>query len=149
MKPNEKKIIFILVIITIIVGIISLFVKNSKKEEKQETIDTGYTQTQEDGTKINTSEKLTQEKQLGTLKVSNISITELEGETTIRASIENTSMSTVKEFPITIKLLNEMGETLQEVGAYVGRMKAGESRQIHASVTMESSTIYDISFSKN
>lgn len=149
MKPNEKKIIFILVIITIIVGIISLFVKNSKKEEKQETIDIGYTQTQEDGTKINTSEKLTQEKQLGTLKVSNISITESEGETTIRASIENTSMSTVKEFPITIKLLNEMGETLQEVGAYVGRMKAGESRQIHASVTMESSTIYDISFSKN
>lgn len=152
MKQGEKRMILILIAITIIVYIISVIVKNNngklKEQEQVKNQGTELIQMREDGTKTNISEKLKESKILDNLEVSDIQIIEKNGEANITANITNTSSMLVKEFPITIKVVNKLGETIQEVGAYVGKMKAGETRSINASIYMDISEIYDCSIIK-
>lgn len=150
MKAKEKRMILILVMLTIIMLIITIVVKNNNKnkeegiEQKQSTL----VEEKEDGTKESISNKLKETKQLEDLEVTNIQITEENGEATIRANITNKTTTSKQEFPITIKVLNQNGEVIQEVGAYVGKMQAGETRAIHASINMDISEIYDVTFER-
>lgn len=147
MKSGEKKMILILIIITLIV--IGFWIKGRSKNK--ESVEEGnqqvseYVQTLEDGTKKSTSNKLNETKTIGDFEISNIQITEINGTTTITAVVTNKSNSTQKEFPMTIKTLNKNGEVIENVGAYVGKTNAGESRGINASISMNIDEIYDIS----
>lgn len=42
----------------------------------------------------------------------------------------------------------ENGETIQEVGAYVGKLEKRETRAINASISMDISEIYDVTFER-
>lgn len=151
MKDSEKKMILLLVLITILVIIITIIVKknNGKQKELQGQVQTtDLVATQEDGTKVNTSSKISETKKLDNLDVTDTSITEQNGLTTIRANVTNTTGATVKEFPATIKVTNKNGEVIAEIGAYVGTMKAGETRQINASINMDISEIYDFTIER-
>lgn len=147
MKSNEKKMILILIIITIIAGAIFIKNKNKKMENKEqpETQKQEYVQQFEDGTKQSTSSKLNETKKVGDLEISDIQIIESDGTATLTANVKNTSSTTKKEFPLTIKLLNKSGEVIETLGAYVGTIKSGETRGINASINMDISEIYDIS----
>ena len=148
MKSSEKKGILILIIIAIIIIIILSIVrnnKNKKQDSSEEANQSEYVQTLTDGTKQGTSSKLNETKTIGDIEISNIQIVEKNGMATITASVKNNSGMTKKEFPMKLKLLNESGDVLQEVGAYVGTIKDGETRGINASVNMNISQIYDIS----
>lgn len=147
MKPKEKRMIAILLIITILATII--FIKNKNKntevEEEQKTTQNQYVQQTENGTKQSTSEKLNETKKIGDIEISGIKIIENNGTATLTANVKNTSATTKKEFPLKIKLLNKSGEVIQTLGAYVGTIKSGETRGINASINMDISNIYDIS----
>ena len=148
MKDSEKKGILILIIVSIIIiGILFIITRGNKKQEENstETKNNQYVQTLDDGTKQGTSSKLNETKKLGDIEVSDIQVVEKNGIATITASVKNTSGITKKEFPMKLKLLNKSGEVLQEVGAYVGTIKDGQTKGINASVNMDISEIYDIS----
>lgn len=150
MKDSEKKGILILIIVSIIIiGIVFTIRNNRNKKqeipEENTTNNSQYVQTSKDGIKQGTSSKLNETKTIGDIEVSDIQIVEQNGLATITAVVKNNSGTTKKEFPMTLKLLNEKGETIQEVGAYVGTIKSGETRGINASVNMDISQIYDIS----
>ena len=151
MKPNEKKMIIILLIITIIMAIVFIKTKNkktdtnTKKEEGTSTTQSEYVQQQEDGTKRSTSNKLNETKTIGEIEINNIQIIESNGLATLTANVKNTSSTTKKEFPFSIKLLNKSGEVIETLGAYVGTIKSGETRGINASINMDISDIYDVS----
>ena len=147
MKAKEKRMILILVVITIIMLIITIIVKNNNRKNNE--IQQGnLVEQREDGTKESISNKLKEEKTLEDLSVTNIQITEENGEATIRANITNQTNTAKAEFPITINVLNQNGETIQKVGAYVGSLQAGETRSINASINMDISEIYDVTFER-
>lgn len=146
MKPNEKRLIIILVAITLIVLGVSMLIKNNNKQEEQTNQNSQIIE--QNGVKQNTSNKLKEAKKIDDLDITNIQITEENGEATITANIQNNTMQERKEFPMTIKVMNNKGEVIQEVGAYVGKMKVGETRGINASVNMNITDIYDINFQK-
>ena len=147
MKPKEKRMILILVVITIIMLIITIIVKNNNRKNNE--IQQGnLVEQREDGTKESISNKLKEEKTLEDLSVTNIQITEENGEATIRANITNQTNMEKAEFPITINVLNQKGETIQKVGAYVGSLQAGETRSVNASINMDISQIYDVTFER-
>ena len=151
MKPKEKRMILILVLITIIMFVILMVVRNNGKNNNLtnngQATQAGLVK-QENGTKQSVSSKLKEAKKIDNLDVTNINITEKNGEATITANITNNTNSNVKEFPIVVKTLNQKGEVIQEVGAYVGTIKAGETRAIHASVSMNIDEIYDVTFQR-
>lgn len=148
MKAKEKRMILILVLITVIVIVINIVVKNRNSEEEKSSTNTELVQTQDDGTKTNISELVGEQKKFEEFDVTNTSITEKNGLATITANITNNTSNEIKEFPVTIKLLNKDGEIIQEVGAYVGTIKAGETRQINATVNMDISEIYDFTITR-
>ena len=150
MRRKEIIIILILVIATIIMGIL-LYNKTKQNDTEGGQVQAQSSQNdetivQQANTTYNNREKVIADKQLGQFNVTNISATGEGGLTTIRASIENTTGIVQNEFPITIELKNEQNETIQTVHAYVGTMQAGETRSIVASVNMDVTQIYDITF---
>lgn len=147
MKTSEKKMILIIILVgLLIIGMIALINKNKNKKRTEETGKTESQVVEQGGIKENTSNKLKEEKEVNGLKVNVISVTEESGVAKIRANITNTTGISQKEFPIKLQLKNDKGEVLQEVGAYVGKTKVDETRQISASVNMQVDEIYDIEF---
>lgn len=149
MKTNEKRMILILVVITIIVIAITVVVKNNKKKAETNP-DTGseLTQNLENGSKVNTSEQLKQTKKVDDMELTDIQLTEVNGEATIRANATNNTAVAKKEFAITINVLNKNGEKISEVGAMIGSTKPGETRQINASINMSINEVYDFIIEK-
>ena len=146
MKSGEKKLIIILLIITIIAIVIYVRQKNQLEViEESSPEGSEYVQQSEEGIKQSTSSKLQETKTVGDLEISNIQLVETAGVATLTAAVTNTSTTTKQEFPLTIKLLDESGNTIQTLGAYVGTIEAGETRGINASINMDISSIYDIS----
>lgn len=145
MRDSEKKGIIILIIVSILImSIIFIATRNKNKKNNEEAKQNEQVQTTENGIKQATSGKLQETKVVGDLEISDIQITEEDGLATITASVKNNSGVSKNEFPMKIRVLNQSGETIQEVGAYVGKMQADETRGINASVNMEISQIYDI-----
>lgn len=150
MKAKEKRMIFILVCITIIMFVVMIIVKNNNTKKQSET-NNGQNNSlikEENGTKQSTSDKLKETKKIDNLEVMDIQIIEVNGEATITANITNQTGGNIKEFPITIKILNEKGEMIQKVGAYVRSMKDGETTSIHAGISMNINEIYDVTFER-
>lgn len=150
MKPNEKKMILILLIITLIVFVI--FMATRKKEgndeiNQSETIkDSEYVTINEDGSKQNTSSKLQESKQLGDYSITDINVTSNNNNLTVRANITNNTGKVASEFAFKIIVLNKAGEQVGTLGAYVGNMKNGETKIINASTTMDINEVYDLKF---
>ena len=123
MKKNEKKMITILVIITAIVIAIYV-VRQNKKEETPNDIQNQNEVTQ---TQI-------KDKEINGINVSNISISENNGDITVTANVTNNTGVTKEESIVKIKLKNAKGEVIQELGALIGKTNPGETRQISAVV---------------
>lgn len=123
MKKNEKKMITILVIITAIVIAIYV-VRQNKKEETPNDIQNQNEVTQ---TQI-------KDKEINGINVSNISISENDGDITVTANVTNNTGVTKEESIVKIKLKNAKGEVIQELGALIGKTNPGETRQISAVV---------------
>ena len=134
MKKNEKKMITILVIITAIVIAIYV-VRQNKKEETPNDIQNQNEVTQ---TQI-------KDKEINGINVSNISISENDGDITVTANVTNNTGVTKEESIVKIKLKNAKGEVIQELGALIGKTNPGETRQISAVVGgVETKEIADI-----
>ena len=123
MKKNEKKMITILVIITAIVIAIYV-VRQNKKEETPNDI-----QNQNEVT-----ETQIKDKEIDGIKVSNISISENDGDITVTANATNSTGIAKEETIVKIKLKNAKGEVIEELGALIGKTNPGETRQISAVV---------------
>ena len=134
MKKNEKKMITILVIITAIV--IAIYVVRQNKEE--ETPNDIQNQNEVTQTQI-------KDKEINGINVSNISISENNGDITVTANVTNNTGVTKEESIVKIKLKNAKGEVIQELGALIGKTNPGETRQIRAVVGgVETKEIADI-----
>lgn len=158
MKSKEKKVILILVVITIIIAIL-VKVKNASNEKLAEelaskddvvsTEDTDklvedeFIDVASDGTRVNTSSKLAETKKVGDYEVSNIQLTELNGQSTLLADVKNTGSDKKDVTLIDITLLDKEGEEISTIGGIVGDIEPGETTQLNASVTTNVANAYD------
>lgn len=157
MKKNEKIIIVALVVITIIVIIIAIVRGNSNKKEETKNIGTGeqtainqeeFLSVLEDGTKINTSQKLKETKKIEGMEISNLQITEKDDVTVLLGTITNTSETTQGGYTVEIKILDKQGEEMTTVSAYIGTLEPGKTTQLNTSKTFNYANAYDLSIAK-
>ena len=144
MKKKEKRMILILVIITIIAIILLYFQKRPKNENQETAQEQELIAVQEDGSKIATSEKLQEKRKIGEIEISNINIREQNGLAKITASVTNVGEQKKEEMPVTIVLKDETGNTIAEIGAYIGTIEKGEQRGIQASANVTIDEVYDV-----
>ena len=156
MSKNEKIGIGVLVLITVLVIIVAVVLSNRNKEENNTTNDLQATNTQteefvnvlNDGTRVNTSDKLHETKTFDGMEISDFQLTENGNVTLLLGTITNTSSEKKGGYPISIKVLDKDGNELTVVAAYIGELEPGESTQLNSSATFDFANAYDFEITK-
>ena len=174
MKKNEKIVIGVLVVITVILIIVAIV--KSNKDESAEVSDSSSASTQseeeeileeeileleediedveeyviiaDDGTKINTSEKLSETKTIDGIEITNIQLTESGNVTQLLATMTNTSDETQGGYIATLTLIDEDGNAILEMSPYIDSLEPGESTELNASATLDYANAYDFTIEK-
>ena len=155
MKKKEKRMIAILIAITVVVIMIAIWMTNAKEpkeevkrqEAKVESTEENI-EVLEDGTRFNTSNKLKETKKINGMEISNFQLTEKDNVTLLLGTVTNTSSEKQGGYPVNVKIIDEQGNEIITVGAYLGELEPGESTQFNTSATFDCVNAYDFSISQ-
>lgn len=147
MKKSEKIVISILVLITIVI-IIAFFMMNQKNMPDTVNKNEENVKILEDGTKENTSKVLKQNKNIDGLEISDISLKEIGGITTLLATITNNNTETTEQKEIKIEILDKDDNVLTTLRGNIDAMKPKETKQFNMAVTADVANAYDFRISK-
>ena len=158
MSKKEKQVIGVLIGIAVIAIIVVLIVNGKNKEDENivnnETVENNtveeekYVEVLENGTKLNTSEKLKETKEKDGMEISNMQLTEEGNITKLLGTITNNSNTTKGNYEINIKLIDENGKELTTLVGYIGELEPGESTQLSTSTTFDYANTYDVEITK-
>lgn len=152
MTNKEKKFLIILVAVAIIIVIGIVIFKNVGKKEENTTPENQvveeYVKVLEDGTRLNTSDKLSQTKTFDGLEITNFQLTEKNNVTVLLGTITNKSNETKGDYPVNIKILDKDGNEIITVGGYISPLEAGQSTQLNCSASFDYANAYDFEIIK-
>lgn len=135
MKKEEKQGLLILIVVAILVITIIWFATRQKNKAPNEITDVAqeeYTKVEADGTVVNTSEKLKENKEEQGFLITNIEFKQKDGETTFTASITNKTGSNQESFLGNIVLLDKSGKEIGRIPVRLSDMQIGESIDVEA-----------------
>ena len=155
MTKNERKWIFLIIGIMVIVLIVVLLVKvigGKGKAEEQNNLagnnqvqnEEKYVETLDDGTKLNVSEDLNKDRTYNGLEISNIQYTEKNGFTVLLADIKNPLSTKHEKELVKISIIGENGEIITQTDAIIGEIEVGGTYQINATIAADVSNAKDI-----
>ena len=142
-RKNELKVIVAFTVVFIIVLIAIIINVNKKDAQPTSTEDESYVQEMNDGISINKSTKLNEAKLVNGLLISNIQLTEKDGMTTLLADVTNKTDQNTELKKLKIVLLDESGNEIATMMAFVNAINAGETAQLNASTTSNYIRAYD------
>mgnify|MGYP006934534153 FL=1 len=149
MKEKEKRGLLILIIVAIAIITTLAIITNIKGKEvnsdstEENKVVEEFVQVLEDGTKLNTSTKLSETKTVDGLKIGNIQLTMQNGQSVLLADVENDTGKDIDIMLLDIILLDKNGNELTTIAGIVGDLKAGEKQQLNSSVTSDYANAYD------
>ena len=120
--------------------------QNTDNEQKQAPIKTPSTEFVEqldDGTKVNTSQKVKETKNIRDYEVTDIKLTTTNGISTMIATVKNTGSSKLPETEVTIQILDKEGNIITDFLGVINELEAGATTTLNASVTADVSNAYD------
>lgn len=143
---NKTTLLIILLVIVTIIAIVILVNRNNKSEEQ--LVDAGEIQeiTVEklpDGTKIDTSSKLSETKKVGNLEINKSQITNKNGKTTLLAEVKNTGTDTIQMMELKINLIDSNGKIVEELDGLLGTIKPNETAQLNVALSGDYTNVYD------
>ncbi len=160
MKNNEKKGLLILVGVAIlIVLVIWLFTRPKNNDNKGTTQNPAssessasqgeFTKVEEDGTIVNTSEKLNEDRteDIG-FSVTNISFEESNGRTVLKARVTNATEKAQDSFFGNIVLFDKAGNEIGRIPVSIPKTQQGETIEVKASITESYANAYDFKLEK-
>ena len=149
MKKKEKRGLLILILVAIAIITTLAIITNRKGKEvnsdatEENKVVEEFVQVLEDGTKLNTSTKLSETKIVDGLKIGNIQLTMQNGQSVLLADAENDTGKDIDIMLLDIILLDKNGNELTTIAGIVGDLKAGEKQQLNSSVTSDYANAYD------
>ena len=158
---NQKKISIWTIITIIVVVIIGIILINSSKKgnnevqqqvQQQSTSSTKENKTEEftskleDGTKVNTSNKLSETKTFQGLKITNIQLTNKDNKTELIADIENPTTKDTGAMLVNVVLYDKNKTTIATIGGRISPIKAGGKTQFSTTAMIDYTNIYDFEF---
>ena len=158
MNKEEKRWIILLgaVLIILIVLIVGLRLSKNKNEEGekegtqvvQEGREEKYVEVKEDGTKVNQSNKLKEAKNFEGLKIENITIETKNNETILKADVENTTRQDTGDYAIKIKVVDDAGNEIKQIGGYINHIGPNEKTQLRIKTSYDFANAYDFTIEK-
>lgn len=151
MKKKEKRMILILILVSIlIVGIVWLVTrpKTNKSNASGSVAQGEFTKVDNEGTIVNTSEKINEDREELGFSITNVKLEEKNGETIISARITNKTESNQESFFGNIVLFDKQGNEIGRIPTMVSETQKGESIDIEASITESYVNAYDFKLEK-
>lgn len=150
METNEKQrtmvAIGIIAIGLIVVVLILIFALNKNKvNNNEDQVDKSNYTEQEDGTKVNTSDKISKNKQIGDIQIEQSSLVYKNSESVLTINVVNKG-ETQNNLRLNIKYIGTDGSTILESTGYVGKILKEETKQITVQVTTDIANIEDIQY---
>lgn len=142
-RRKELKVIVAFIVVFIIVLIAIIINVNKKDAQPTSTEDESYVQEMDDGISINKSIKLNEAKLVNGLLISNIQLTEKDGMTTLLADVTNKTEQKTELKKLKIVLLDESGNEIAAMTAFINAINAGETTQLNTSTTSNYIKAYD------
>ena len=144
--------IIILIIIIVVIIVVAKNIVTNKKQKESNNIETStneqYVTLLEDGTKLNNSKKISENKKLEGLEITNTQITYNGGVTNLLANVKNTTQSDKNMQKVIIILLDENGQEIYKMPGIIEGIKAGETIQFNSSITADFANAYDFKIVK-
>lgn len=157
MTRDEKRWIILLIAVILIAIVLIVGIKlgnknrqeNNKNEEVIETEKTEeYVEEREDGTRVNTSNKLKEDKNFDGLKISNIIIEEKENETIVEADVTNTTTKDQGDYGIYLIIKDDKGNEIKKIAGYINYMKPNEKTKLRIKTSYDFANAYDFEIEK-
>lgn len=144
MKAQEKRMILILIIVSIlIITIVWCVTRNKETEVVESTNKEEFVEVLEDGTKLNISDKLNETKRVENFEIGNIQLTDRNGVSVLLADVKNVSETSTDWTIITITLIDKIGNTIQEIEGVIKDLQPGETTQLNAATSADYANSYD------
>lgn len=161
MKSNEKRGILILILVAIIIiGIMFAVTRGSKDTNQninnEENIELSqvdpsrgeFTKTESDGTVVNTSDKLKEDKVESGFEISKINYTEKDGHTVLEADVTNMTGSSQSAFMADIVLLDKEGKEQGRIPVAIPDTQTGETICVQAGINDQYANAYNFKLEK-
>lgn len=148
MRNREKGIMLMIIIITILIISIIWVISKGKEGKEDKTSNTEFIQVEDDGSKVNTSDKVKETREIEGVTIENIRITEKNGQTELVADATNTTEQIKSRFLVNIILLDKAGNEIGRIPGVIGEMQPGETIEMHAGITEDYANVYDFRIEK-
>ncbi len=153
MKKQEKRLILILIIVSALIITIIWFVTRNKEDnnvgETTENVEQGeFTKVEADGTIVNTSEKLNENKQNIGFEITNINFIKRGNETILTARVTNNTGAEQGSFFGKIVLLDKSGKEIGRIPVMISKTQNGEAIDIETTITESYANAYDFRLEK-
>ena len=149
MKKNEKIMIFILLVILVVAIVVFAVNKNKKvvNEENNTEVENKvveeFVQVLEDGTKLNTSTKLNESREVNGFKFENIQFTERKGQSVLLANVTNNTGKATDFTLVDVILLDKYGNEIEKLGGIISPLQPGAKTQFNVSMSLDYANSYD------
>ena len=149
MKKKEKRMILILLVILVIAIVIFAVTKNKKGEQVENTEVENkpveeFVQVLEDGTKLNTSTKFNESREVNGFKFENIQFTEQNGQSVLLADVTNNTQNAITDYTLVdVILYDKNGQEIITLGGIISPLQPGEKTQFNMSSTLDYANAYD------
>lgn len=150
---NLIALIFVLIIIVfVIIGITKFLnkrdINNINNTTNVEQNQEKYVKVLDNGTKLNTSDKLNEDKKIEDLEIKDIQLTYKNGVTNILAIVENKSDSKIEMQEVEIHLLDENKNIIYKMTGIIESLEPGETKQLNSSITADFANVYNFEIVK-
>ncbi|MBO5478416.1 MAG: hypothetical protein J6A04_01670 [Clostridia bacterium] len=115
------------------------FIININQNEKEE-----FVKVEQDGTKVNISNKLKEKKEFDGLKVENVQLTEKDGQSILLANVTNTTTQDLDSFFVDIILYDKQRNEIGTILGFISPVKSGQTVELKAGITEDYANVYDI-----
>ena len=156
MNKKVKKIIAAIMIIIVIAMVITIMLRfrNRKSTENIRTVEEQiipkeeFVDKLEDGTRINSSDKLHETKTFDGLEISDFQLTEKDNMTVLLGKITNNANTKKGGYAVDITVLDKDRNEMTTVVAYIKELQPGESTTLNVSSTFDYANAYDFTISR-
>lgn len=147
---NKKIALGILMAIVIVVVIVFVATRNRTTENnvKENTTKEETVKVLEDGTTINTSEKLKENKTIDGMEIANLQLTQKNNQTVLLGTITNNTKEKKGGYPVDITMLDKDGNKIVVLVGYIKELQPGESTALNVSTTLDYSDSYDFTITR-
>ena len=121
------------------------------REEVRKEIDEGeqkYSELHGNLSKTNTSDKLKENKTLGSLEIKDIELTTENNVTTLMANVVNNGDRVDGDYMVTINFFNDTGRNIMDIMGYINKVEPGEITLLYATTTTDFANAYDFEIVK-